>query len=51
MDHFVCTECKGVAEAAGVCETMNCPKEGKPLTECNCSDGNHLEVIAKEGKE
>ncbi len=40
--HYVCLECKGVSDTPGVCMTEDCPRNGKPLAECSCTDGEHL---------
>ena len=45
MKHYVCTgECKGVSDTPGVCRAEVCSEKGKPLVECNCTDGMHAEV-------
>lgn len=42
MKHYICTGgCKGVSDTLGVCQAQNCPKHGKPLEECDCTDGKH----------
>ncbi len=46
MDHFVCKgDCHSVAETQGVCEIADCSNTGNPLAECNCDDGNHMDVL------
>ena len=40
--HYICTgECKGVSDNPGVCQAEDCEREGQPLIECSCTDGNH----------
>jgi len=53
MPHYVCTGgCNGVSETAGAtCQAADCAKYNHPLTECNCTDGQHKESYEKEGKE
>ncbi|MFA6365441.1 MAG: hypothetical protein WCW78_03510 [Candidatus Paceibacterota bacterium] len=42
MKHYICTGgCGGVSDKPGVCQTKICPKHGKPLEECDCTDGKH----------
>ena len=49
MTHYVCTgKCKGVADKPGTCQAADCPKHGKPLTACNCTDGTHKEAYSSE---
>jgi len=31
----------GVSDVAGECQASGCPKQGQPLEECNCADGEH----------
>lgn len=31
----------GVSDKSGVCQAKDCPKHGKPLEECSCTDGKH----------
>lgn len=51
MHHYVCTgSCRTVSEQEGICDSADCTKKGSPLTECNCSDGNHLDVLKAEEK-
>lgn len=41
-EHYICDGgCKGVSEQPGVCQDENCPKNGQPLSECDCADMNH----------
>lgn len=39
--HYVCDECGGVSDHAGVCQTGGCYSYGKPLRECHCTDNKH----------
>jgi len=39
--HYVCNECGGVSDHAGVCQTGGCYLYGKPLRECHCTNGKH----------
>ncbi len=39
--HYVCKICGGVSDTPKNCETIGCAYNGKPLTECRCTDGNH----------
>ena len=41
MKHYTCTECGLETEAAGVCTDVECIREGKDLTACECLDGEH----------
>lgn len=42
MTHYICTGgCNGVSDKPGVCQDEKCPKHGKPLTECGCTDNKH----------
>ena len=42
MMHYICTGgCEGVSNTPGTCQAKTCPKYGKLLSECNCSDGKH----------
>ena len=42
MKHYICTGgCEGVSDTPGTCQAKTCPKHGKPLTECDCSDARH----------
>ena len=51
MKHNICTGgCKGVSETAGVCETVDCSKNGQPLTECECGDQMHNGAFDEEVK-
>lgn len=38
MSHYFCSECGGVSEASGVCQTEGCSKKGHQLQECDCGD-------------
>jgi hypothetical protein len=50
--HYICTGgCGGVSETPGVCQAEDCPKHGKPLTECNCTDGTHENETRDEDAE
>ena len=43
MIHYICTGgCKGESEKSGVCQAEGCPKQGRPLTDCACQDGKHI---------
>jgi len=45
MTHYICTGgCKGLGEQPGVCGAEDCAKHNQPLKECNCEDGQHVEV-------
>ncbi len=48
MTHYVCSNCGGVAELSGVCQTADCPQNGDILEECNCEDDRHAELKDKE---
>ncbi|MEK7650484.1 MAG: hypothetical protein AAB364_01275 [Patescibacteria group bacterium] len=48
MAHFICTECRGLAEAPGVCQTPDCTQNGDMLEECNCEDGEHTDLDLKK---
>jgi len=42
MKHYICTGgCNGVSEKPGTCQALACPKNGQPLTGCDCGDGKH----------
>lgn len=44
MTHYICKgECKGVSEKPVSCGDKECSLHDHPLTECNCSDGEHKE--------
>ena len=46
--HYICTGgCKGVSSVPGVCGAEGCTKHNHPLVECNCTDGNHTEIMQK----
>lgn len=46
MMHFVCSGgCGGVANEEGVCKTSGCQKEGQPLKQCYCQDGQHRQAL------
>ena len=48
MTHYVCTgDCGGVSDHAQACEAKSCLRFGKPLTPCNCEDGQHKEAFDK----
>lgn len=43
--HFVCRGlCGSESSTPGICPTGDCVKNGKPLIECKCSDGQHQEI-------
>ncbi len=48
MTHYVCTNCGGVAELPGVCQTADCPQNGDILEECACEDDRHEDLKTKE---
>jgi hypothetical protein len=51
MPHYTCTgDCKGIAMQPGACQAGDCGKSGQPLTECNCTDGQHEELKDKNGE-
>ena len=51
MDHYVCNGgCEGVSEKEGTCQAIACPKFGKPLEKCDCTDGKHRWHKEKEEK-
>ena len=51
MTHYVCTGgCGGVSETPGACQDGSCVLHGHPLTECNCTDGQHKEAFEKTDK-
>ncbi len=42
MAHYICEgTCKGVSDTPGVCNTEGCVKHQQPLSECDCTDGQH----------
>lgn len=44
--HYICTGgCKGVAAEPGVCTAEGCSKQGQPLSQCNCADDLHTEML------
>ncbi len=46
--HYICTGgCQGVSETPGTCQAMDCKDHGKPLHECNCTDGQHEQMEKK----
>ncbi len=48
MVHYVCTgDCGGVSDQPGNCQAESCRMHNQPLVECNCTDGNHEEVMPK----
>jgi len=52
MEHYICTGgCKGVSDQPGLCQTLDCPKHGEPLTACDCTDGKHHGAFEKEEPE
>ncbi len=44
MAHYVCPECGGKSDVPKMCGTEGCARNGEPLQECNCVDGQHSEV-------
>ena len=46
--HYVCLVCKGVSDTPHECRTEGCSLHGKPLAECNCTDGEHFSAIPPE---
>lgn len=48
--HYVCVGKWEVAGEPGVCKTEDCPRFGKPLAECNCTDGQHKSAIPPEAE-
>lgn len=52
MAHYVCNgQCKGVSMNPNGCQTPDCEKKGQPMSECNCTDGQHSEVFEGRGPE
>jgi len=52
MPHYVCTGgCGAVSDTPGTCQANGCPLYQHPFVECNCTDGNHEEVLKAAGKE
>ena len=46
--HYVCTGgCLTVRYAPGKCITPGCPRHRNPLTECNCDDDQHGDLLHK----
>lgn len=47
--HYVCNGgCNGVSlDDDANCQAVDCPKHGKPLQLCTCSDEKHEEVLYK----
>ena len=46
--HYVCTgTCNLVSDQPGVCQNPDCSNYGKPLTACDCTDGNHDDAHKK----
>ena len=40
--HFVCKgSCKAEDASENICQSPDCAKSGKALTECHCIDGSH----------
>jgi hypothetical protein len=48
MTHFICIECRGLAEIPGVCQTPDCAQNGDPLEECNCEDDAHADLNLRQ---
>lgn len=46
--HYVCLGQGELSDAPGVCKTEGCPRFGKPLAECDCTDGQHKSAIPPE---
>jgi hypothetical protein len=52
MTHYVCTGgCGGVSDTPGTCQAESCSLYGEPLKECNCTDGQHEEVLQQENQD
>lgn len=52
MPHYTCTgECQGISMQPGNCQTQDCSKKSQPLTECDCTDGEHAELKEKQEPE
>jgi hypothetical protein len=52
MPHYVCTGgCGGVSDTPGNCDAESCSLFGRPLKECNCTNGNHEEVFDQAQQE
>lgn len=50
--HYICTGgCGGVSDKPGVCQAEGCSRHEHPLTSCDCTDGRHKEVFAKENEQ
>jgi len=46
IPHFVCTGgCKFVSTSPGKCPTRGCVRARNPLSECNCQDGKHGNLL------
>jgi len=47
--HYVCTGGCGMVtdQADAVCQMESCPMHGHQVVPCNCTDGQHAEVMAK----
>ncbi len=41
MTHYTCTSCGHESSEKGVCDNKDCLKNGKSLTSCDCTDGEH----------
>lgn len=40
--HYICTGgCGGISAKPGMCAAPDCPRHGKPLEACDCTDGTH----------
>lgn len=49
MIHYVCLgTCGGVSDEPGVCKAEECPRHMMPLSECDCTDGEHKSAIPPE---
>ena len=47
MVHYVCTGgCGAESAEPGFCQDESCQLYGAPMTECDCVDGNHDEVMS-----
>lgn len=53
MAHYICEgTCKGVSETPGACNAEGCVKHQQPLSECDCTDGQHYgKQVHAEGGE
>lgn len=49
--HYVCKKCGGLSNNPKNCETEGCEYNGKPLVECNCTDGEHKELKEEQSED